>query len=533
MSNSSVVLDSTGIRIDGEYRILLCSSLFYFRIPRELWRDRIRKLKKAGYNCVDVYFPWNFHEVTPGNWRFSGNADAGAFLDLLAEENMCVMARPGPYICSEWDGGSLPAWILASDMPVRENSPDFLAQTEKWYEKILPVLAAHEYGRGGTVILVQLDNELDFFDCPDPKAYMEALKKVAVSQGIRVPVTGCAGQGGTLQATGLSPEIIPTYNFYPDPFIPQFDNLLFTAAKTVAALNVPLMITETGGEHFLLRREIANGARLVGPYNQAAGVNFGFTNSINNWGPGNRPLSFIATDYGAGKLISPYGEYNRPALEGRLLGAMLRVLGGEFAGASAKRNDRYDIRWDDNGRTDSARVLEAKDGGRFLCVPNFREAPMAATVRSPDAEFTVTVPGHSAPFFGFHLQLGSVRPGFTVPWTSAEIIDTGQGRLVCYGEADSQVCIQPDGCPETVISGYGNHQAPSPGGQITVSLLRREEAQQYDRSGVPFGTEIGAGGKSVRLTTGVLRAGAPAFRPLRAGGPLPMESNGIYRGFAL
>ena len=37
--------------------ILLASSLFYFRIPREKWEKRMKLLKTAGYNTIDVYFP--------------------------------------------------------------------------------------------------------------------------------------------------------------------------------------------------------------------------------------------------------------------------------------------------------------------------------------------------------------------------------------------------------------------------------------------------------------------------------------------
>jgi beta-galactosidase len=50
MKELSIDLDKKGIRINGQYKTLLCASLFYFRIPRELWADRIRKLKRIGYN---------------------------------------------------------------------------------------------------------------------------------------------------------------------------------------------------------------------------------------------------------------------------------------------------------------------------------------------------------------------------------------------------------------------------------------------------------------------------------------------------
>nr|WP_255654525.1 beta-galactosidase [Cohnella sp. REN36] len=61
------------VSVDGQSVILLCASLFYFRIPRGLWRERMEQLKAYGYNAIDVYFPWNHHERTPGVWDFPGS----------------------------------------------------------------------------------------------------------------------------------------------------------------------------------------------------------------------------------------------------------------------------------------------------------------------------------------------------------------------------------------------------------------------------------------------------------------------------
>src|SRR5690349_21986260 len=63
------------ILIDGQPKIVLCSSLFYFRIPRGLWRQRMRAIRDAGYNCIDVYMPWNNHEPAQGRWDFGGERD--------------------------------------------------------------------------------------------------------------------------------------------------------------------------------------------------------------------------------------------------------------------------------------------------------------------------------------------------------------------------------------------------------------------------------------------------------------------------
>lgn len=49
---------------------------------------------------------------------------------------------------------------------------------------------------------VQLDNELDFYPCSDPKGYISALRDMAVQHGISVPLIACAGQGDCLRLQG-------------------------------------------------------------------------------------------------------------------------------------------------------------------------------------------------------------------------------------------------------------------------------------------------------------------------------------------
>ena len=157
-----IIMDGNGILIDGEYRTLLASSLFYFRIPRERWNDRMLLLKAAGYHAIDVYFPWNYHETAPGSWDFTDNRDVEEFLRLAQANGLFVIARPGPYICSEWDGGAIPAWLWEKGIAVRQDDPAFLREIGNWYAHILPVLARYQIGEGGTVICMQIENELDF-----------------------------------------------------------------------------------------------------------------------------------------------------------------------------------------------------------------------------------------------------------------------------------------------------------------------------------------------------------------------------------
>ena len=76
-------------------------------------------LQAAGLNTVDVYVPWNLHEPRPnefdfgdGTSQFSPFLNLTAFVEMIQEEDMLAIFRPGPYICGEWEFGGLPSWLL-------------------------------------------------------------------------------------------------------------------------------------------------------------------------------------------------------------------------------------------------------------------------------------------------------------------------------------------------------------------------------------------------------------------------------------
>lgn len=364
-SKPVVKFEADAVRIEGKPQILLCASLFYFRIPRAYWKERMEQLKAFGYNSIDVYFPWNYHEREEGVWDFSGERDVGAFLAAAAEVGLWVIARPGPYICSEWDGGALPAYLLASGAKLRDNDPVYLRSAASWFDRIIPLLKAHQIGEGGTVAAVQLDNELDFYDCADPAGYIAALRDMALERGITVPLFACAGQGGLPQASGFADQVVPTCNFYPDNRDPEFERKVLHYGELLGGLGYPLLVTETNRAHYLLRRLLACGAKLLGPYLQVSGTDFGFTNATNNWG---KPLAFLTSDYDFGGMISPEGHIREEAYEGRLLGRLLAAYGSSLAEAKPASCGSQ-IEGDSEG-VGGPYALELKGGGSLVFVTN-------------------------------------------------------------------------------------------------------------------------------------------------------------------
>lgn len=333
----SVVFDQKGICIDGEYRTLLASSLFYFRIPQERWEERMKLLKAAGYHAIDVYFPWNYHETAPGSWDFDGNRDVERFLKLAADNELFVIARPGPYICSEWDGGAIPAWLWEKGIAIRQDDPDFLQEIGNWYRHILPILAKYQIGKGGTVICMQIENELDFYNCISPVSYMAKLKRQAEELGMEVPLFYCCGQNDLLRGGGLTPGLYTAFNVYEDGGSPNLEERGFHLYTSVQERNMPFLITETNREHGFLKRLLACGARLLSPYNQTAGATMDFYNGITNWGTTENPVALMASDYDFNSMIGSAGEVNRQFLEARLLSGLLYSLKGSLAAATPEK----------------------------------------------------------------------------------------------------------------------------------------------------------------------------------------------------
>jgi len=183
--------DGKGFLIHGQREFLASGSLHYARVPRELWKDRLLKIKRAGFNTVQTYVFWNYHEPQQGQFDFTSTEhDLGAFLQAAQDVGLYAVVRVGPYDCAEWDSGGFPVWLRnVPDLKVRDDNPAFLAAVDKFWDKLLPIVAAHQIHKGGNVIMVQLENEdpqgwgTEFSDKP----YHAHLQKKALELGLEVP----------------------------------------------------------------------------------------------------------------------------------------------------------------------------------------------------------------------------------------------------------------------------------------------------------------------------------------------------------
>jgi beta-galactosidase len=199
--------------VDGQPVQIISGEMHYTRIPREYWRDRMKKARAMGLNTIATYIFWNLHEPKPGVYDFSGQLDVAAFIKIAQEEGLYVLLRPGPYVCSEWDEGGLPAWLLADEKTVlRSTDPKFMVPATAFLKRLGEQLAPLQATRGGPIIGVQVENEYGSFG--HDHEYMEGIRRAIVAAGLsEVPLF--TADGPEELPSGTLPDVSAAINFGP------------------------------------------------------------------------------------------------------------------------------------------------------------------------------------------------------------------------------------------------------------------------------------------------------------------------------
>ena len=190
----NITFDEQSFMIDGRRVWLVSAAMHYTRTPRPLWRSRIRAAKQAGCNCIETYVFWNVHEPQAGRFRFDGDYDLRHFVQLVGEEGLYCIVRPGPYVCSEWDFGGLPAWLhTQGQIKLREGDPTFLQATARYLDAVMQQIADLQITRpaGGPVILIQNENEWFCHNDEAAEAYLEAITRYLRESRCEVPLINC------------------------------------------------------------------------------------------------------------------------------------------------------------------------------------------------------------------------------------------------------------------------------------------------------------------------------------------------------
>ncbi len=238
--------------VDNKPFIPIMGEIHYSRVPHQYWEEQILKMKAGGINVIASYVFWNMHETEEGVFDWKGDKDLRSFLELCRKHKMFTLVRIGPFCHGEIRNGGLPDWLYGRPFEVRSNDEEYLTYVKRLYQQIAGQLHGLYYKDGGTIIGVQLENELQHSAAPWAFSYpgqpremttanydaaitrtgvsvqdkknvyadlgtqhLATLKKMAVEEGIVVPLYTVTGWG---MAAVLENEAIPVTAAYPYPF---------------------------------------------------------------------------------------------------------------------------------------------------------------------------------------------------------------------------------------------------------------------------------------------------------------------------
>ncbi|MGQ9690546.1 MAG: beta-galactosidase [Thermoproteota archaeon] len=480
---SIVSFDERSLRIRDKPLYVLSGEIHYFRIPKELWEDRLLKFRRAFLNAVSIYFAWNWHERYEGIFKFAGWHDVDEFLRLCEKHGLYVIARPGPYICSEWDFGGLPNWLIGRDVLLRSLDEKFMVYTLRYYYHIVPTIRKHLATKGGSIILFQIENEYFWGNVP----YMLKLHDAARERGIDVPIAHNVNR--FLRGT----QVIDSIDIYPDPW-----NLKGPENQAAGLIeeqpDKPRMIMEFEGGWFasmggklptdrgnipaewtdvLLKTMIFKGFSLINFYMFHGGTNFGYWTGKN-----------IATTYDYQAPIREWGELGERYWAIRLIGALLECFNELFASSTV---DGDLVTCDDPDIQVGSRT---HGRGNFILLFNKSLERKEARINAKNlGERKVNIDGRASLILPCNLMLPN---GWILEFSTCQVFYSydlnGRTILILYGEPGSEhesTLIRPsNGNRETMRFKIGDDDSfilieDSLSNLLLVALNRKHAARTW------------------------------------------------------
>ncbi len=313
-AKQTFALGTTEFMLDGNPFQIISGELHPSRIPADYWRHRIQMAKAMGCNTISVYIMWNYHEQEEGVFDFeTGNRNLAQFFNLVQEEGLWLIVRPGPYVCAEWELGGIPPYLLRiPDIKLRCMDPRYMAAAERYIAKLAEVVKPFQVTSGGPLLMLQIENEYGSFG--NDRNYLARLKEVWTANGIDVPFFTGDGpttymlEAGTLPgcAVGLDSGSRPEHFELAakmNPGVPVFSSETY-----------PGWLTHWGEEWArpdttsLLKevKFLMDNKKSFNFYVIHGGTNFGYTAGANSGGKGYEP-DVTSYDYDA-----PIDEQGRP-----------------------------------------------------------------------------------------------------------------------------------------------------------------------------------------------------------------------------
>ncbi|MEM1210141.1 MAG: beta-galactosidase [Planctomycetota bacterium] len=506
----NITLDKHSFLIDGRRLWLVSGAIHYPRVPRELWRSRIRAAKQAGLNCIETYVFWNAHEPAPGKFDFEGDLDLRHFVELIGQEGMWCILRPGPFVCAEWDQGGLPPWLRAVnherkgdpvEVKLRQGDPRFLEACSRYLAAVMAQVADLQAtrpaagdgrpamhpaptpgdpaggfggGAGGPILLTQVENEWFSHHPAQHDAYLVELRRYLRENGCDTPLNNCNNLWQRIDGT------IDTWN-----------GAAHLAADTrqLAAVqpDAPRLVTEFwpgwfdawGQPHdtrdtqltlYRLASILATGA-MPNLYMFFGGSNFGFF--------GGRTVgsdaTFMTQSYDYDAPLNEHGGATPKLRALRPLMTFASHFGSIFATADPAFQPTAVSPTEGRHPVSVTEVRGSQGSATFLLQD---ERPQAGTVELllPDGRsLPVPLMKRRAQWVVRDANLGGVA---TLDYTNlSPMAFVGRRLLVLFGPAGAEGLVSIDGTPLAVSVPTGKKPAVATVGELVVVVLNEALAE--------------------------------------------------------
>ena len=311
-SNTTFEVGNKSFLLNGKPFVIKAAEIHYARIPREYWDHRIKMCKALGMNTLCMYIFWNFHEMQPGVFDFSGNKDIAEFCRIAQQNEMYVIVRPGPYVCAEWEMGGLPWWLLNyDDIKLRTLDPNYMKHVKNFMQKVGEQLSPILITNGGNIIMVQVENEYGSYGTDKP--YISAIRDIVKESGFNgIPLFQCDWSSNF--TNNALDDLLWTVNFGTGANIDD----QFAKLKTLRP-NSPLMCSEFWSgwfDHWGRPHETRPANVMVDGIREMMDKNISFSlymtiggTTFGHWGGANNPAySAMCSSYDYDAPISEAGH---------------------------------------------------------------------------------------------------------------------------------------------------------------------------------------------------------------------------------
>ncbi len=171
----------------------------YYLYPRALWERELVWLKTIGIRTVEFSVPWNWHQVQPGEFDFTGRTsprrDLTGLIRLLRKLDLHAWVKPLPPV---------PAW------PNNAGGAFDARAQRAWLKEMDRLLAPQTTHHGGPIAYVEGHGlSIDAVPPPAPVITLSASDPNALARSREALVSGTPPGSGSLLWSGVEDSLYP------------------------------------------------------------------------------------------------------------------------------------------------------------------------------------------------------------------------------------------------------------------------------------------------------------------------------------